>query len=61
MPRVEEINRLEPGMRALSDAELQGQTEKFGRRFKSVLTVSPLSLMLIPIALNRLRLIAIKL
>ena len=34
MPRVEEINRLEPGMRALSDAELQGQTEKFRQQIQ---------------------------
>ena len=34
MPRVEEINRLEPAMRALSDAELQGQTEKFRRQIQ---------------------------
>ena len=34
MPRVEEINRLEPAMRALSDAELQGQTEKFRQQIQ---------------------------
>ena len=34
MPRVEEINRLEPAMRTLSDAELQGQTEKFRRQIQ---------------------------
>ena len=56
MPRVEEINRLEPAMRQLSDDRAaRARPRNSVSRFRSVLTVLPLSPTLIPIELSKLR------
>jgi len=60
MPRVEEINRLEPAMRTLSDAELQGQTEKFRRQIQERLNRFAAEPDADPDRINKLRLIVIK-